>query len=60
MTDKEKLKAIQKFLTKTRKAIDKCLNDDCEYTAAGNGVNCCEASHMFREVEEDIGNILKS
>ena len=61
MNDAEKLKAIQKYLKKTRKALDKCIDDDCEYTTSeGNGANCCEASLMFGEVEEEIGNILNS
>lgn len=59
-TPEEKLKAIQTYLKKTRKALDRAVKNDCEYTAMGNGINCCEASNMFKEVETEIGQILKS
>lgn len=59
MNDKQKLQAIKKYLIETRKSLDKAMKNDREYnTSTGNGVNCCEASHMFREVESQIGDIL--
>lgn len=60
-TDKEKISDIKKYLKNTRKNLDECIKNDCEYTTTdGNGTNCCEASSMFQEVENEIGNILKS
>lgn len=59
MTDTQKLKAIDGYLRRTRKSLDKALKRDEEYsTSTGNGVNCCEADAMFAEVEKEVGAIL--
>jgi hypothetical protein len=59
MSDKQKIQKIREYLQVTRKELDKAIDADDEYsTSQGNGVNPCEASAMFREVEEEIGKIL--
>jgi len=60
MNDAKKIKAIQLYLVETRKKLNAALDEDSEYlTSTGNGVNCCEANAMFREVETEINTILK-
>lgn len=61
MNDSKKLDKIKKYLTNTRKELDECMDNDFEYnTSTGNGVNCGEASQMFKEVEKEINKILDS
>ncbi len=60
MSSEEKLKMIAEYLKNTRKEIDECVRNDREYiNSRGNGINCCEASEMFREVEAEIGFIVR-
>jgi len=57
--EQKQIDAIKKYLKNTRKKLDKCVDKDWEYnTSTGNGVNPCEASAFFEEVEENIDKIL--